>query len=208
MNLQALYEQPEYTQFLHSRYFVEGVITGACASPEIPLPDTWLPWTIASNPQSSSQTQSAEQTEVIFEQLFAFFKHTLANMKDNSLKLPSYAQYKGIGNSKELSEFCSGLMMAHQSLESLWAAAWRHMQAAQEEQAPKFAKDLKHCLLVFSTFADPKAAVEQAQQRGEHALSEKLPAIAQSLEATLAQYVSISGQLAAYLPNQFETFKQ
>jgi uncharacterized protein len=98
-------------------------------------------------------------------------------------------------------------MHAHQSNDALWASAWKHMQSAKPQQAPIFAKDLKHCLLVFSTFAAPQAAVQQADARGERGLEKKLPLIAQSLNATLAQYVSISGRLAAFLPNQFETFK-
>jgi uncharacterized protein len=208
MNLQALYEQTQYTQFLRSRYFVEGVITGACASPEIPLPDTWLPWTIGSRPQSSQQAQSAEDTEHIFEQLFAYFKHTLANMKDDELCLPTYATFKDVAHSKPLAEYCSGLMLAHQSLENLWGDAWQHMQDAEPGIAPALAKDLKHCLLVFSTFADPDAAVAQANARADTELLDKLPIIAQSLESTLRQYVGISGKLAEYLPNQFETFKQ
>ncbi len=208
MNLQALYEQPQHVQFLRSRYFVEGAITGACASPEIPMPDTWLPWTVSARPQLSESAQSAEQTELIFDQLFGFFKETLASMNNQRLKLPSYAEYRSLNDTHELSEYCSGLMLAHQSSEKLWASAWKQMQAKRPEDAPALAKDLKHCLLVFTTFADPQTAIEQAEERGEHHLQEKLPIIAQSLHITLQQYVYISGKLAGFLPNQFETFVQ
>lgn len=208
MNLQALYEQPEHVQFLRSRYFVEGAITGACASPEIPLPDTWLPWTIQSRGRNGDLGHSAEQTEVIFEQLFGFFKTTLAHMKDSTLILPSYAKYRSAEDSHELAEYCSGLLTAHQSSESLWGSAWQRMQQTAPKQAPKLAKELKHCLLVFSTFADVPGALKQAKQRGELHLADKLPIIAKSLASTLTQYVAISGKLAAYLPNQFETFQK
>ncbi|MFC4700912.1 UPF0149 family protein [Glaciecola siphonariae] len=206
MNLLALYAHPEHAQYLRSRYFVEGAITGACASPDIPLPDTWLPWTLGDIAQS--QGASAKQIDEIFEHLFGFFKHTLAQMKENQLHVPDYAQYDGPSNSAPLQDYCAGVMLAHQSLEKLWASAWRHMQQAKPAEAPAFAKDLKHCLLVFSTFADPRAAIEQAHARAEPELEKKLPLIAQSLESTLLQYVSISGRLAAFLPNQFETFRQ
>jgi uncharacterized protein len=82
------------------------------------------------------------------------------------------------------------------------------MQQRKPEEAPALAKDLKHCLLVFSTFANPPAAIAQAKERGEMNLEDKLPMIAQSLQSTLLQYVSISGKLASFLPNQFETFAQ
>lgn len=208
MNLQALYELSEHTRFLHSRFFVEGVITGACASPEIPLADTWLPWTLSGRPQNQQNAMSEAQTELIFEHLFGFFKATLVRMKDGQLLLPDYAKYRDKDSSAPLAEYCAGLMMAHQSCESLWAEAWQSMQAGQSPDPKKMAKKLKHCLLVFSTFANPHLAIEQASSRGEADLQQKLPKIAQSLQATLEQYVEISGELAAYLPNQFETFQQ
>lgn len=208
MDLQALYERPENAVLLRSRYFVEGAITGACASPEIPMPDVWMRWALAERSHSNNNAQSAEQTALIFDQLFEFFKARLANMKNNQLCLPAYAVFRGVDNSHELAQYCSGLMLAHQSSETLWSAAWRFMQEAKPEAAPEFAKDLKHCLLVFSTFANPASAVEQACHRGEPALASKLPKIAQSLSITLLQYVSISGKLAGFLPNQFETISQ
>jgi uncharacterized protein len=204
MNLLALYEQPENVHFLHSRYFVEGCITGACACPEIPLPDTWLPWTI----KQHEQVQDNEQADYIFSQLFTYFKQVLGAMKDQQLTLPSYALYNAPENSKALAQYCSGLMLAHQSTEREWAHAWKNMQTQAPSEAPKLSKDLQHCLLVFSTFADPTLAIQQAHARGEKQLEDKLPLIAQSLSSTLKQYVSMSGKLAAYLPNQFETFVQ
>lgn len=204
MNLLALYEQPQHVHFLHSRYFVEGAITGACACPEIPLPDAWLPWTI----QKHDQVKDNEQADYVFTHLFTFFKSALAAMKDNTLQLPDYAVYKDPKSSYALAQYCAGLMMAHQSTEKEWGTAWKRMQNAAPEKSPQLSKDLQHCLLVFSSFADPTLAIEQATARGEQSLEVKLPLIAQSLQATLLQYVSISGQLAAYLPNQFETFTQ
>jgi uncharacterized protein len=204
MNLIALYEQPQHAHFLHSRFFVEGVITGACACPEIPLPDVWLPWTISKH----NQVQDDKQADYVFTQLFTFFKSALAAMKDNQLTLPDYAVFRGENDSLALSQYCKGLMTAHHSSEKDWAIAWKKMQALAPEKAPQLSKDLQHCLLVFSSFADPALAIEQARARGETSLADKLPLIAQSLQDTLTQYIGISGQLASYLPNQFETFTQ
>lgn len=204
MSLQALYEQPQHVHFLQSRYYVEGVITGACACPEIPLPDTWLPWTI----REHNQVEDSEQADYIFTKLFAFFKSVLAQMKDQSLALPSYAVYESESETSALSKYCQGLLYAHQATEKEWALAWQSMQQQAPEAAPSLSKDLQHCLLVFSTFANPKLAIEQASARDESELSAKLPLIAASLPQTLAKYVSISGEVASFLPDQFETFQQ
>lgn len=204
MDLQALYEKSEYVPFLRSRYFVEGAITGACASPEIPLPDTWLPWTLAKEPQAAQQIDT-QQVDEIFDALFAYFKAILANMKDGQLTLPNYAEYKGVEQSFELSEYCSGLMLAHQSNEVLWSEAWNLMQTAKPDDAPELARNLKHCLIVFSSFADIQSAICKANERGEPDLQKNLPKIALSLPSILNQYVSIAGSLARFLPNQFES---
>ncbi|WP_395340149.1 UPF0149 family protein [Ningiella sp. W23] len=204
MNLSELYSDPEKVSYLHSRYFVEGLLTGACACPEIPLPDTWLPWTLA----KQGQIQDAKQADYIFEQLFAAFKSCLASMRDGELRLPDYAQYCGLENSNALQKYCSGIVYAHQSVENCWQQAWQIMQVKSPDEAPKLAKDLKHCLLVFSTFAEPAVAIAQANDRGEIGLGEKLPVIAKSLQSAMDTYVATSGALAAFLPNQFETFEQ
>ena len=197
-------QPPESHPFLHNRYFVEGVITGACACPEIPLPDTWLPWTI----KAHHQIKDNAQADYIFEQLFAYFKDVLSKMKDAELRLPDYAVYKEVDTSTALNEYCQGLMFAHQSCEATWQQAWARMQQAVTSEEPRLAKDLKHCLLVFSTFAEPAVAIAQAKERGEEDLATKLPIIAKSLPSALDKYVGISGTLAGFLPNQFETFKQ
>ena len=82
------------------------------------------------------------------------------------------------------------------------------MQEKAPEQAPVLAKKLKHSLGMFSTFADNALAMEQAKKRGQADFERKLPLIALSLPEALNTYVSISGELASYLPNQFETFVQ
>nr|WP_136251451.1 UPF0149 family protein [Ningiella ruwaisensis] len=206
MTLSQLYANKEQVHFLHTQYFVEGAITGACAVPEIPLPDTWLPWVI----KTHNKIRDNEQAQQLFDVLFSHFKHVLAEMKSAKMTLPNYAKFKDANESFELEQYCKGLMLAHQSSESVWRHAWQRMQKNEPEAAPKLAKDLKHCLIVFSTFADINAAISQAKERGDdiEKLKTSLPAIAETLDATLTQYVTISGKLAQHLPNQFETFEQ
>jgi uncharacterized protein len=204
-DLSVLYDDPKQASFLHSRFFVEGCLTGACACPEIPLPDIWLPWVI----KHHQQIQDAQQADHITDVLFGYFKQCLALMHSNNLVLPAYAVYD-TRNMTPLRDWCEGILMAHSAREAFWQGAWNKMQAQSPDNAPQMAKDLKHCLLMFTTFADPQKAIEEAndKDRSGDALAAKLPIIAQSLQDTLRKYVDISGGLAAYLPNQFETFKK
>lgn len=203
-DLSVLYEDPKQAAFLHSQHYVEGCLLGACACPEIPLPDVWLPWVI----KHHQQIENAEQADHITDVLFGFFKQCLAQMHNNTLALPEYARYGA--NDKALSDWCEGILIAHSARESFWQGAWQKMQAQAPESAPKMAKDLKHCLLMFSTFADTQKAIEDANAKdgSGDTLASKLPLIALSLQDTLRQYVTISGELAAFLPNQFETFQK
>lgn len=204
-DLSVLYKDPRQARFLHSQAYVEGCLLGACACPEIPLPDAWLPWVI----EHHNQIESAEQADRITDVLFGFFKQCLANMHNNTLKLPDYAVYKE-DDSRALRDWCKGLLIAHSAREEYWQGAWSKMQAKSATKAPLLAKDLKHCLLMFTTFANPHEAIEQANEKdgSGKALAKKLPTIAKSLNECLLKYVAISGELAAFLPNQFETFQK
>ena len=233
-DLSILYENQKQTNFLYSQAYVEGCLMGACACPEIPLPDVWLPWVI----KHHQQIENAQQADFITSVLFGFFKQCLVNMHNNTLNLPAYAVYEDQAinedhaahedhtvyedhtrngdytHSNALSEWCQGMLMAHTACEDVWQAAWDKMQANSgpdiAKSAPMLAKDLKHCLLMFTTFANPKDAIQEANNKdgsGE-ALAKKLSHIAKSLPDALSKYVSISGELATYLPNQFETFQK
>lgn len=217
MNLSALYTNPDQAFFLHSQYYVEGCLLGACACPEIPLPDVWLPWVI----KHHGQIQNVSQADSITNDLFAFFKHCLAQMHANNLSLPEYVKYSTVLAGQDsadenypLKQWCLGLLTAHSASENVWQGAWHKMQQQDPDLAPKLAKNLKHCLLVFSTFAEPEKAIikgnvkNSEQNQDVQTLADNLPIIAKSLNTTLKTYVDIAGELAAYLPNQFETFEK
>ena len=145
---------------------------GACACPEIPLPDVWLPWVI----KHRGQVENAAQADAIADILFAHFKACLAQMHEDAIQLPAYAKYvdqgpinKGadesntaealildansetalISENTPLSQWCEGLLMAHTATEKFWQGAWNKMQQQNPDAAPAMAKNLKHCLLVF-----------------------------------------------------------
>jgi uncharacterized protein len=193
---------------LHSRYYVEGALLGAGVSPEIPMPDVWLPWAI----KHHGQIQNNQQADVITNALFDYFKYCLQQMKDNTLGMPIYCIFEDDSEkwvrSSPLSQWMQGLLTAHSSMELVWQNTWQLMHDKNPQHAPVLAKKLKHSLGMFSTFADVELAFKQAKKRGQMDFEKKLPLIAQSLPEALSTYVSISGELASYLPNQFETFKQ
>jgi uncharacterized protein len=208
MNLLLIYQNSDIADMLHSRYYVEGALLGAGVAPEIPMPDVWLPWAI----KHHGKMQNNKQADVITNALFDYFKYCLQQMKDNALKMPVYGIFEDDnekwGQSSPLSQWMKGLLTAHSSMEAVWQNAWQLMHEKDPQYAPTLAKKLKHSLGMFSTFADVELAIEQAKKRGQIDFEDKLPLIAQSLPEALSTYVSISGELANYLPNQFETFVQ
>ncbi len=203
-SLDVLFSDIGDSHFLQNQFFVEGTILGACSCPEIPLPDDWLPWTILHH----NKIEDTVQADRVFSQLFEYFRCVLAEMRNNIYAPPRYLQYSLASSNLELQSFMQGLIYAHQQCESIWQNAWVLMQAKNAEKAPSLSKDLKHCILMFSTFADIKQATMQAEQRNESAFSQNLPTISRSIPAAISKYLAISGELAAYLPNQFETFEQ
>nr|WP_297350034.1 UPF0149 family protein [uncultured Glaciecola sp.] len=208
MNLLLIYQNSDIADMLHSRYYVEGALLGAGVAPEIPMPDVWLPWAI----KHHGQMQNNQQADVITDALFDYFKYCLQQMKDNALRMPDYCVFEDDnekwGRSSPLSQWMQGVLTAHSSMEPVWQNAWQLMHDKNPQHAPVLAKKLKHSLGMFSTFADVELAFEQAKKRGQMDFEKKLPLIAQSLPDSLSTYVSISGELANYLPNQFETFVQ
>ncbi|MGQ8365952.1 UPF0149 family protein [Glaciecola sp. 1036] len=203
-DLKQLFESSEDTYFLHNRYYVEGVVMGACVCPEIPLPDVWLPWTI----NIQSRVKDTAQADRVFEQLFEYFRHVLTEMRTEHFQLPDYIEFQYEGDNFALESFFQGLLVAHHQSEKVWQHAWQKMQVKSPELAPKLAKKLKHCLMMFSTFSDVNAALDKAKARGQIDFGNNLQKISASLPLAMQQYIEISGALVDFLPNQFETFIQ
>lgn len=204
-DLSKLYQSKSDTYFLHNQAFVEGVIIGACACPEIPLPDVWLPWTI----KQHNKVENNAQADRIFEQLFDYFRQVLASVKQQSVLLPVYVEEvtsdEDITNNTEREDFLSGVLLAHQASERTWQMAWDKMAKAEPENMQVQAKRLKHCLMMFSTFANVKQALAKAKKQNNADLVEKLPTIAKSLPDAFKTYLAISDSLVEFLPDQFET---
>lgn len=193
----------ELSHVLHSQDFIRGLVFAVCASPEIPMPEQWLVWVFNQRGQLSSNEQADGLTDV----LMTMMQNQLREMRDEQIRFPAqycYEEKSGI----PASEWLSGLLAGHGHLEQVWQKAWNRMANKQLEEMAPMQRDLKHCLMMFTTFADVPMAIKQAEQKNNHALVTSLPKIFHSIEDALKKYVGLSGALVSYMPDQFETFVQ
>ncbi|MGJ8680012.1 UPF0149 family protein [Paraglaciecola sp.] len=190
---------------IHPYAFIQGQVFAACAAPEIPMPEDWLPWII----KTKNQLTSVEQADQLTDLLVKLLQYQLKDMSDEKIGLPKGVDFDGDTSTQStLSLWCQGMLFGHAQLEAVWQDAWDKMQIKQQEQMRQLQKDLSHCLYMFTTFADMPLAISQAEKRGNDQLRQLLPKIFLSFPETLKTYVGLSGRLVDFLPNQFETFEQ
>lgn len=203
---QQLYELTASTSkgsFLLEPHSIFGCIFAVAAAPEIPLPTTWLPWIF----KAPVDNTLSEQVDKISELAILCLQSQLKQMRDGKIDLPEGLQLPQAPYADNaLAHWMRGLLLAHSHLNEVWQKAWQAMLDKHSSDVSHLQKDLKHCLSMFSTFADIPFALQQAQNKGNAQLARKLPAIYLSLPDALRTYVFTSGKLVDYLPNQFETF--
>ncbi|MFT5676453.1 MAG: hypothetical protein ACI808_002398 [Paraglaciecola sp.] len=203
------YADKELSDSLFSYEYILGLIFAVAAAPEIPMPEKWLIWVFKQRGQLSCEQQADKLTDV----LMGLLQRQLKNMSDGKISLPADFQYPHeISPENHVSRWFAGLLAGHSQLENVWQQAWQKMGAQSAEQIFVLQRDLRHCLGLFSTFADIPLALQQAQDKGgsEHQtkLEGSLPKIFLSLPESLQTYVNLSGKLVDFLPNQFETFSK
>ncbi len=208
--LNTLCQSEALTHALFSVDYLKGLVFAVASAPEIPMPETWLPWIFRQHGQLPDTATADKLTDL----LMAMLQHQLRLMRDERVTLdktysaPQDAHFIE-SNELPLSRWCSGVLAGHSQLEDVWNNAWQKMQNHSPQHMILAAKNLTHCLTMFSTFADLPLAYQQAQQRNnEEQFVSLLPTVFLSLEPALKTYVGLSGQLVEYLPNQFETFSQ
>lgn len=196
----------QFKGILHDSDFVSGVIFSVCAAPEIPMPDTWLPWAFSQHGQLSCDEDANKIADVLMNAL----QEQLREMSAESFDYPMQNNVLPASPSIEMpvSRWLKGVLLGHGQLESLWQDCWQQVQKKQPEKLPKLQTDLKHCLMMFSTFANVPMALAQAKRVGNTKLLDNIDTIFKSLPAALKTYVDIAGELAQFLPDQFETFVQ
>ncbi|AWL13165.1 hypothetical protein HMF8227_02714 [Saliniradius amylolyticus] len=192
-----------HPQWLWPYYQLQGGLFAAAACPEIPSPERWM-GAVVTAPDPLSQ----QQTDTMADHLMAAFKTQLLAMRDERVDFPEACVYSSdITSESPLSQWLQGCLHMHQQLEPVWQHAWHKMHSLAPEQAPLAGKNLRHVLNLFATFADLPRAKQEAEQRGNAALLEQLDGVAGGLTPALQSYVALAGQLASFLPNQFETYQ-
>lgn len=193
--------QQQHQDVIHDPMYIRGLLFAVCASPDIPMPEQWFPWII-----KDSGAIDAKQVDKIGDVLMNMLKQQLHTMRDDQVALPADCLYDT--QPENLEAWLTGLLAGHSLLEKTWQQGWNLMLDKQEADANTLGQDLKRCLKMFSTFADPQSAIDAAQQAGDNEFADKLRKLAPSLDAILRDYVRISGILVAHLPNQFEVFEK
>lgn len=200
----SIFEHPALKHMLASRPYAEGVIFAVASSPEIPMPEEWMPWVIE---QSGSHSISKDQADDMADGLMKVLRDALDAMRKQQVLLPAYCTWsENDAERAGLCEWLKGLLTGHQQLEKVWQRAW-HEGGEQGSDLPGLAERLTRCLKLFSTLAEPEQAIANAPDAQRKVLADGLPKLSASLPAMLQEYVAISGELAGHLPNQFETFK-
>lgn len=197
------------TGVLQSYDYICGLIFAVASSPEIPMPEQWLLWVF----KQRGRLRDEQQADGLSDALMALLQQQLKDMSDECISLPADYQYpQDISRQNRVSQWFSGLLAGHSQLEPVWQHAWMKMGKQAEPQMFILQKNLRHCLSLFSSFADIPLALEQAAEKGgstqKERLENMLPKIFLSLPESLTTYVKLSGKLVDYLPNQFETFKK
>jgi uncharacterized protein len=208
--LKSLCQSDGLVHALNSIDYIKGLVFAVASSPEIPMPDVWLPWIF----RQHGQLPDTDTADTLTDLLMGLLQHQLRLMRDEQVTLDTaYTLPENAhclqSNGLALSRWCSGVLAGHSQLENVWNNAWQKMQKKNPGGMQAEAKNLTHCLTMLSTFADLPLAYEQAKKRhNEEQFLSLLPTVFLSLQPALKTYVGLSGKLVEYLPNQFETFSQ
>lgn len=194
------YEKLAMVAVLPEEAYLQGLIFGVAACPEIPMPEQWMPWVIRADVNTAISKQQADE---LADYLMGRLRDTLDSMRKEERLLPEEYLCRGDGlQHDELQQWLKGLLTAHQQLEKQWQQAWQ--MSEQTLDMPALSGRLNRCLKLFTTLADPQSRLQQTPPEKRQELTDGLPRLAASLPPMLKEYVAISGELVQVLPNQFE----
>ena len=211
--LLPVFEKGKLTHVLPSAYKADGMIFAVAASPEIPMPEQWMPWLI----QSSSSALVDKDVDALADVLMNNLRAHLQCMTDDSPLMPTRCEYPGgeVDTAPEipaeLAQWLEGLLYVHQQLEDVWQQAWEKLSAKEALREDINASDtpekrLSRCLKLFTTLANVELALQYRKPGQAQQLKENLPLLWKQLPAMIQDYIALAGELSAALPNQFETF--
>lgn len=204
--LRELYQLSLWQKTLHSAPKVHGIVFGVSCVPEIPMPEAWLGYVFNQHAKVPSEAALEQLTKALMDTL----SQVLGAIHQSDFSFCEAWQWQpsveeGEAVNAQYSEFLQGVLLVHQAQEAQWQKAWDTMPpAAQIEHS----KTLQQCLSMLTTFADVPLAISKKSSEQQHAFVSALPQLFLSLPNTIKRYVELSGQVASYLPNQFEQFTQ
>lgn len=206
--LTPIYQHEKLVAVLPDKYEADGMIFAIAAAPEIPMPETWMPWLI----KHTSGTMIDAEVNTLADGLMDALRAHLQAMQGQTISLPPCcrASKEGSVQDSPLGPWLTGLLFAHQQLESVWQSAWEKHQQSEEQAGANgnecAEKRLSRCLKLFSTLADVDLAMKQRTPQQAQALAENLNLLWKQLPSVLRDYEQLAGELAAALPNQFEMY--
>ncbi|MDO6567267.1 UPF0149 family protein [Alteromonas sp. 1_MG-2023] len=212
--LLPVFETGKLTHVLPSAYKADGMIFAVAASPEIPMPEQWMPWLI----QSSSSALVDKDVDALADVLMNNLRAHLQCMTDEKPLVPLACEFaKGEVDEStpdiapELAQWLEGLLYVHQQLEGVWQQAWekfsaKGVQGADAKDANTPEKRLSRCLKLFTTLANVELALKYRNSSQAQQLKENLPLLWKQVPVMIQDYIALAGELSAALPNQFETF--
>ncbi|MBO1254339.1 UPF0149 family protein [Alteromonas sp. 5E99-2] len=192
---------PKLEAHIHSIGFVSGIVFGVSAAPEIPMPETWMPWVLKGTKQQ--KPLAASDVNKLADGLVSQLQWQLRIIKDEQRFLPEACIWSESEAERiTLQQWLQGVLFAHSQLEEVWFNAWQKADLNEAESR------LTRCLKCFSVLADTELAMSGLDDKKQKALTENLPILAKQLEPLLKDYVNLAGELAASLPGQFEMYNE
>lgn len=202
--LDAVTANPALSSYLRPPAFLCGMVFGVSACPDIPMPETWMPWALGGD---HPDKVSAKNVDQIANGLLAQLQWQLSKMKNEESLLPSECLWSDNAADREILEtWLKGLLFAHGQLETVWKIAWDHANT-KSIQINEGDVRLKRCLKCFSVLADSDFALAPLSGESHTLLESNLPVLHKQLGSLLSDYVSLANELATGLPGQFELYK-
>ena len=205
-------ENATFRNVLPSAAQIDGMIFAVAASPEIPMPEQWMPWLV----QNSASHLVDKDVDKLADVLMNGLREHLDLMRKGGCALSDeilvpVKSESGFRPRQDLVSWLNGLLQVHRHVEPVWQNAWEHLSRKlnraneiSDSESPEVR--LTRCLRLFSTLANVELAMRSRNTTQAQMLQENIISLIKQLPAILVEYTTLAGELAAALPNQFETF--
>lgn len=205
-------ENATFKDVLPSVSQIDGMIFAVAASPEIPMPEQWMPWLV----QNSASHLVDKDVDKLADALMNGLREHLDFMRKGGCALSDeilvpVESASGFRPCPDLVQWLNGLLQVHKQVEPVWQNAWEHLSKKLNKANEVSASEspeirLTRCLRLFSTLANVDLAMSSRSATQAQMLQENITSLIKQLPAILVEYTTLAGELAAALPNQFETF--